>query len=253
MSTTPSKSFGAQRALKAHLLRGSGGLQAEIQDVRNDAEDGFQAMENRTGFPELDLHDLTGGGIAAAVASDFTLVGRNLLQGQTFDEVHITEGTVDLLIAALKPGESGIRVKFETGAGALAVDLTDGLLTITLPVAGQDTVDNIATIINADASNCNGHVRADMVAGTGVNITQAAQGTAEIPLAGGEGDYANNKVMVGGLEALPQNETGTASTAKWTDTGVLATSQVVGGAGDHAQVTVESNGVRTQPLSVVLT
>jgi len=245
-----SKAFGSQRAKKAHLLRGSGGLQAEISDLRSDVEEGFQNFEERAGFPELDYHDLSDGAVAAA-GGDITLVGRNLLQDQTFDSVNVVEGAADLLIEALKPGDSEIRVIFETGAGALAVDLTDGLLTITLPVAGTDTVANIATAINADAANCNGILRANED-GAG-SLTQAGVGAAEIPLTGGVGSYADNKVMVGGKEALPQNETGATSTAKWTDTSVKVTTQAVGAAGDHAQITIASDGTRTDALTAVLT
>ena len=251
MSTTASKSFGTQKARLPHLVRGTGGVAGEVSDLRGDIEEGFQALENRTGFPELDLHDITGGAIAAA-GGDAALVGRVLLQGQSFDELNIVVTTADLLIAALKPGDSGITVVVETGAGALSVLYVPAtkVLTITLPVAATDTVANIATAINVAAS-CVGVLRANEdVAG---NITQAGAGAAALALTGGVGDYDNNKVMVGGREALPQNEVGATTTAKWTDTGILVTTPAVGGAGDHAQVTVESNGVRAQSLSVVLT
>lgn len=245
-----SKAFGSQRAKKAHLMRGTGGLSAEIADVRADVEEGFQNLEERTGYPELDFHDLTDGAIAAA-GGDVTLIGRELLQGQTFDKLNVVEGAFDMLIECLKPGKSGISVIFETGAGALAVSLAADLLTVTLPVAGQDTADNIATAINADAANCNGVLRANVVAGG--MLTQAGLGAVALPLAGGVGDYAGNKVMVGGIEALPQNETGTTSVAKWTDTSLKVTTPAVGGVGDHAQITVSSDGTRADALTAVLT
>ncbi|MCK4306551.1 MAG: hypothetical protein KAY24_20075 [Candidatus Eisenbacteria sp.] len=446
MSTTPSKSFGTQRAQKAHLLRGSGGLQAEVQDVRNDTEDGFQALEARTGFPELDavdgagpsaaggdmvllgrallqgqtfdklvlwlttsavtitcltpgksrftiqitdgatagsevvtktgnafviqieatvstanqiatainanaadsdgylratsggadavnaiavvtamaggagdfannkimaggleclpanttgatgvaawsntavtvtvpaltglvatdkvqitlqsngvradamsasaltgtpeldFHDVTGGAVASG-GGDITLIGRALLQGQTFDELQRTEGAADLTVYALKPGASPLSVEITVGGGVLSAVIAANVLTIELQAAG-DTDDAIATAINVSAT-CDGVVRATSAAGGSITLAQA-----EADLAGGVGDYANNKVMVGGLEALPQNETGTTTTAKWSDTSILATVPAVGGTGDHAQITVESNGVRTQALSAVLT
>jgi hypothetical protein len=246
-----SKAFGSQRGQKEHLTKGKGGVAGEVEDLRNDVEEGFQNFEARIGYPELDLHDQSVSDVVAA-GGDIVLVGRELLQGQTFDKINITEGTVDLLIEMLKPGKSNVRVVFTTGAGGLVIDLTNDLLTIELPAAGQDTVDNIATAINADGADTEGIIRASMVAGTGNNITQAGQGTAEIPLAGGDGDYDYNKVMVGGLEALPANETGTTSVAKWTNTSLKVTTQAVGAAADHVQITVMSDGKRTQALTAVL-
>lgn len=40
-----SRSFGQKAASKPHLVRGTGGLQGEIADLRADTEEGFQAME----------------------------------------------------------------------------------------------------------------------------------------------------------------------------------------------------------------
>jgi hypothetical protein len=130
------------------------------------------------------------------------------------------------------------------------VDLTDDVLTITLPVAGLDTVANIATAINADAANCRGILRANKD-GAG-NLTQAGVGTAAIPLAGGVGTYAENVVRVGGAAARMQNTTGDTTTAVWTDTSIKAFNVAVGAAGDTAQITVMSDGTRSDPLSVVL-
>lgn len=44
-----SRSFGSKGPQKAHLIRGSGGWQGEIADVRADAEEAFQAMEADAG------------------------------------------------------------------------------------------------------------------------------------------------------------------------------------------------------------
>jgi hypothetical protein len=43
-----SRSFSSKQAQKAHLVRGTGGWQGEIADVRSDAEEGFQAVEFET-------------------------------------------------------------------------------------------------------------------------------------------------------------------------------------------------------------
>lgn len=42
-----SNAFGAKGPKKPHLVRGSGGVQAEIQDLRSDVEEGFQYTENQ--------------------------------------------------------------------------------------------------------------------------------------------------------------------------------------------------------------
>jgi hypothetical protein len=44
-----SRSFSSKQALKAHLVRGSGGWQGEIADLRADTEEGFQAAEADVG------------------------------------------------------------------------------------------------------------------------------------------------------------------------------------------------------------
>jgi len=246
-----SKAFGSQRARKQHLLRGTGGLQAEIQDLRNDVEEGFQNLEERGGYPELDLHDLTAGAVAAA-GGDIKLVGRNLLQSQTFDTIKLVEGAAELDLWPVKPGDSGITVEIEVGVGALAVayDPNTKVLLITLQAAG-DTDDAIATLINSDGEDTDGHIRATSAGGGSFT---AAQGPTA--LAGGDGDYAGNKVMVAGEEALPKNAGAVAtSAAVWSDTEIEVTvpALTTGQAGDHAQITVSSDGTRADALTAVLT
>jgi len=245
-----SRAFGSQRARKAHLLRGTGGLSAEIADLRNDVEEGFQNAEEKTGYPELDYHDLDGGAVAAA-GGDLTLVGRALLQGQTFDEITIEEAAAgSVVITALKPGDSGITVEVALDTG-LAVEFNPatGVLLIKLPAIG-DSDDDIATAINADAAQTNGYLRATS-AGSGDIVADHAAA----PMTGGVGEYAENKVMVGGLEALPQNTTGTIGAAAWTDTSVKVTAPALTGmgAGDHASMYIQSDGKRTDALTAVLT
>jgi len=197
--------------------------------------------------PKLDMLDVNGGAAVAAAGGDISLVGRNLLRGQLFDSLTVTEGGGEQVdVFALKPGSSSFTVEVVEGVGALAVAFVAGKLTITL-AAGGSSDNDIATAINADGADCEGILRA--VSASAGNITLAQ---AEAPMLGGSGDYEGNKVMVGGLEALPQNEPGIAATAKWDDTGILCTTQAVGLAGDVVNIEVESDGLLAPPLSTVL-
>lgn len=244
MSTTPSKSFGAQRAMKAHLLRGTGGLQAEVQDVRNDTEEGFQALENRTGFPEMDAIDGDG---PSAAGGDMVLVGRELLQGQSFDALALWLTTSMVTITCLKPGNSGFTIQVTGGgtAGSETVTKTGNLFVIDIEPT-VSTANQIATAINANGADSDGYLRA---ASGGAGTTNAIAAAAA--MTSGVGDFANNKVMVGGLEALPANTPGTAGAAAWTDTGITVTVPVLTSlvSTDKVQITVESNGVRADALS----
>lgn len=248
--TTPSKSFGNQAAAKPHLVRGSGGLAGEVADLRNDAEEGFQANEARTGFPELDWLDGAG---PAALGSDVVLRGRNLLQGQTFDSLTLGTGTSELVFTALKPGDSGWKVKM-TDTGALTVSFAAGVLTITFN-GGVTTADALATAVNAEATNV-GKIRC-VSGGVGTTLV-ATTATAGDPLAGGAGDFAGNKVEVGGVEALPTHATGTGPAATWADGVITATvpdltaEAVPLAAADVVALRVQSNGVQSDQLSDAL-
>lgn len=196
--------------------------------------------------PKLDMLDVVGGAAVAAAGGDIELVGRNLVRTQLFDEIQLIEGGADLTIYALKPGDSGITIEMTVGAGALSISLVANKLTIEL-AAGGSSDDAIATAINANGASCEGILRAVSISGG--NFTQAQ---AEADMSGGIGNYSGNKVMVGGLEALPQNEPGTAATAKWTDTGLFVTTQAVGAATDVVNIEVEVDGLLVPPLSAVL-
>jgi hypothetical protein len=201
-----------------------------------------------TSAPELDYHDVVGSAAIAAAGGDIKLVGRNLLQSQTFDSLSRTEGSASFQVYALKPGVSGITCQVTVGAGGLVVTFNPGTgaLVIELAAAGSSD-DAIATAINADISQANGYIRA--VSSSGGNFTLAQAQTA---LSGGAGDYANNEVIVGGLEALPANETGVNAAQKWNDTDIVCTTQAVGAATDVVTVAIKSNGVWTQSLSEAL-
>ena len=205
------------------------------------------AARSTSANPELDRLDVVGGAAVAAAGGDIELVGRNLLQGQTFDHIQLTEtlgGTLD--IYALTPGDSGITVEVTVGVGGLVLTYAAKKLTIELAAAGSSD-DAVATAINADASPCNGYLRA--VSGTTGNFT-TAQATA--PLTGGTGDWDATQIFVGGLVALPANETGINAVAKWSDTGITCTTQAVGAATDVVAIVVKSDGVETKALSAVL-
>jgi len=245
-----SKSFGEQRGKRAHLLRGSD-LGGEIADLRNDADEGFENAEGREGFPELDWIDAP---LPAAAGGNVVLRGRNLLQGQTFDTLDLTEGAATVTLFAAKPGNSGITAQVVAGVGALSVtyNTSTKALVITL-AAGGSTADAIATAINANAAQTDGYVRADSNAG-GSLITAVA----ETPLAGGVGNYAENVVECSGVEALPLNTPGTTSTAQWADTVITVTVPALTGqtparaAGDVVATRIKTNGVFTDPLSSTL-
>lgn len=202
----------------------------------------------RDGAPELDRLNIAGGAAMLAAGGDITLVGRDLLQGQTFDAITITQGAASVALHAMKPGDSAITVQVIAGSGALGVTYSPSTKACVITLAaGGSTDDAIATAINANAAQTNGHIRA--ISATGGTFTAAA---AAAPMTGGTGNYAQNKVMAGGLEALPANTTGITAAAKWSNTGIVCTTQAVGAATDVATIAVQSNGAWTQALSTIL-
>jgi len=245
--TTASKSFGAQVAAKPHLVRGSGGLQGEISDLRGDAETGFRAMEARLGFPEL--HFIDGAG-PAAVGGDMALVGAELLQGMTFDELTLWLTTSEVVITALTPGNSGFTVEITDGAtaGAEVVTKTGSAFVVQIE-AGVSTADQIATAINANGADSDGYLRAASGGADAVNAVAAVAN-----MAGGVGDFAGSAVTAAGQPCLPANTAGTAGAAAWTDTGVTVTVPALAPAvaTDKASVTLAANGVRAQALSAAV-
>ena len=108
-----SKSFGAARAFRAHLMTGHG-LAKEVADLRADVEEGFQNNEAAASFPHLDVIDATS--VVKAAGGDIVLAGRNLLQGQTFETKLVFGATTKQLdLSFLKPGDTGIKVKIVQG------------------------------------------------------------------------------------------------------------------------------------------
>lgn len=248
--STPSKAFGAQKAAKPHLVRGSGGVAGEVSDLRGDAEVGFQNSEAREGYPELDWIDGAG---PAAAGSNVVLRGRALLQGQTFDSLTLGTGTSELIFTNLKPGKSGWKVKL-TDTGSLTVTFAAGVLTITID-GGSTTAAAVATAVNAEATNV-GKIRC-VSGGTGTALVETTAADGDL-LTGGAGDFAGNKVEVGGVEALPVHATGTSPAATWADLTIsvtvpnLTAESVPLAAADVVALRVQSDGIQTAPLSDAL-
>lgn len=117
-----SKSFGAQNEKIPHLVEGKDGLPGEVWDLRLDVDQGFQNEEARVGFPELDW---LVGAEPAAVGATVNFRGRSLNQGQSFDTLTLSSGTAQLIITAMKPGDSGIMVNMNAAAGAASVSYSE--------------------------------------------------------------------------------------------------------------------------------
>lgn len=248
-----SKSMGDQGPRIAHLVhKGKGGLAGEIADLRSDLDTGMSRLEGRDAsldYPELDYIDGTG---PSAAGADMALVGRNLLQQQTFAELDkdLTHG---LKFFSAKPGEADndITVELIAGGGtAVSYVPATKVLEVTFN-DGVDDDDAIATAINADAAQTDGHVRA--ISSSTINAASMSSAGAFGPenMTGGAGD--GWECLVGGLEALPANVpgvTGTASIAEALATvTVPALAPIV--ATDQAKISVVSDGVRTDMSAVV--
>jgi hypothetical protein len=239
-----SRAFGSQRAKRQHLVLGKAGVAGEVADLRRDVEEGFQNLEEQAGFPTVDYID---GAAPAAGGGDAVLVGRNLLQGQTFDALTLWEGTSAVVITALTPGDSEFTIEVTDGAtaGSEVVTKTDKAFTIQIE-AGVSTAEQIATAINADGADSDGYLRA---AAGGSDAVNAVADAADME--GGVGDFDGNVIEVAGKVCLPANTTGTAGAAAWTDTQVTVTvpalTPVV--ATDIAKLTLSSDGTRADALS----
>lgn len=247
-----SKTFGPETARRPHLVTpGKGGVAGEVADLRMDVETAIEKLELRTGQPELDWLDITGGALLAA-GGDIVLEGRNLLQGQTFATLTLGTGTSEIVITAHKPGLAGNDFTVEvtaSGGGETAV-LTGSALVLDVD-DGTSTADAIVTLINAAAATCDGYLRA--VSG-GVGTVHPVAAAAN--LAGGNGDGLT--VLVSGVEALPANNGTTSSVTSVDDGTITCTVPALTGetparaAADIVGIIIESDGLRTQQLSGVL-
>lgn len=235
-----SKAFSGQHPRRPHILLG-GGTGKEIRDTRSDVDTALEILEGRDtalDYPELDYIDGTG---PAAAGGDMVLVGRNLLAGQTFDELTLWATTSAVVITALAPGDSGFTIEITDGATAGSEVVTKSGNAFTIQIqAGVSTADQIATAINADGADSDGYLRA---ASGGADTSNAVAAAAD--MTGGVG--AGWECLVGGFTALPANTTGTAGAAAITDTQATVTvpalSPIV--ATDLAKVYVTADNIRT--------
>lgn len=228
------------------------GSQGSVEALATDLATGFLREQAKANYPRVDWLD---GGAPAAAGGDLEINGQDLLQEQTFDTINLDEATGggELDLYALTPGDSGFIVQVVVGAALdINFDINTKLLVITLPAVG-DSDDDIATAINADASDCNGYIRA--TSGGAGNITEDVAQTA---MAGGTGTWANNVVEVAGVACLPANETGATSTAKWSETQITVTVPNLTGetdaraVGDIAALDVKSAGIQAHPVAFAL-
>ena len=245
-----SKSFGTQHAKIPHLIEGRDGVPGEIYDVRKDVEEAFETNESRTGFPELDWLD---GAMFAAAGGTAVLRGRNLIQSQTFDTYSYGAANAAISFTAMKPGVSCLKVVVVAGSGGLTAAVSGSTLTVTL-ASGGSSASAVATAVNV-AATAKGIIRAHLPSGTGASNIAALALTS---LAGGTGYYAGNTVTVGGVVALPLHATGNTPAATWADTVISVTVPDLTGVspalatGDTVAVVIHSNGIATQPFTVVL-
>lgn len=203
----------------------------------------------RTGAPELFAYDNGGTSTLTATGQDAVIAGDNMLQGQTFASVTLG---ASLDIIAEEPGTPGNALSVEVvdtgGAGPSTVAYAVGVLTIDLVGLTPDE-DAIAVLVNTSGA-WDGILRANSGGGAAFGVVAAT------PLTGGVG--SGFTVYAAGEECLPTAEAGGAatSTAALADDVINITTPDLTAsgfaAGDVAQITLESNGVRSQSMSLVL-
>jgi hypothetical protein len=201
-------------------------------------------LSRASDHPELTRLDVVTGAALLAAGSDLKLVGTDLLQGQTFDGLTIGAGIDQLDFELMKPGESGHSLEL-LNTGSLSVAFAAGKWSIGYNF-GTDTADQIANFVNAHATS-KGVLRC--VSG---GVGTATPATPETPLAGGDGNYAANKVFVAGTEVLPLHAASATPAATWGDTLIEVTvPAAVGGAGatDVCPIKILSNGKETGAIS----
>jgi len=222
----------ASRPSKEHLLRGHG-VSREVSIGR----DNLDALGADTNYPVVtsvvDGASVSLGGLPAAHA----VKGTNLLQGKTFAQYVFGTGNAAVTVKANRPGTAGnaLAAKIVQGATLAAVE-SAGVLTITLATAGN-TATEVAAAINASAT---AKLKFFAVAGgTGAGTVLIAS---QANLAGGLGEGLSIKVM--GIE---QQIVGFP-----TETSIpMVVSDLTGaGAADVAQLTVTSDGMCSDPVSL---
>lgn len=225
-----------------HLAAHLGGIDNELG-----------TLHAKTGAPTIRGFRAAGGTLSANGSEDATVLGANLIQGQTFAQVTLG---ASLDIIAEEPGAPGNALSVEVvdtgGAGPSTVAYLAGKLTIDLVGLTPDE-DAIATLINTTGA-WDGIFRANSGGG-------AAFGTvAETPLTGG-GTGLGCKFYVGGGLCTPAGEAGAGATSNASlseTTCVIDVPDLTGlipaltATTDDAAIWVESNGKTSNSLSKTL-
>jgi hypothetical protein len=209
-------------------------------------------IDRSSDHPEITgIRPAAGSALKADGSENVTILGTNLIQGQTF--ASYTLGA-SLEIIAEVPGAEGNGYSVEvvdSGGGGLAVTFAADKLSIDLGGA-TPTEDQIATAVNT-AGTWTGILRANSGGG-------AAFGTVgERSLIGG-GSTSGVTVMVGGVDCPPAGATGAGatSTASFSETALIVNPSALTGAtpalaaNDMAAARVESNGKFSQSISILL-
>jgi len=244
-----SKTFGDKVAVDATDLAGRS-FGSETNDCRSDVDEAIEALEKKTGLAKVDW--INGASITAA-GGDIELQGRDLLAGQTFDELDV-DSTHGLIFTALKPGDSELTVELVSG-GATAVAKVGNAITITFN-AGTDDDDAIATAVNANAAATDGFLRAASSGSINAAGIVSAGAFGPSPLIGGVG--AGFVCRVSGVECLPANTTGTAGAAAITDTQAdvtvpnLTAESPARAAGEFVGINIESDGLVSGSITAPL-
>lgn len=241
MAIKVSRAFGTQKAYKAHLVRGKGGVAGEVADLRSDVDDGFIALEAATGAPLVEFVDGTNT-FSAGTPGTHILVGTDFLQGKVQGVLASGAGTSEVTFTAVRPGTDGndIRVKM-TDTGSLSTSVTGNDITVTYN-GGVTTADQIATDVNADTD-----------ALKLVNCVGGGSGTAQVEiltltnLAGGTGEGATQfDVVAGGLSQEVTIVSDTSITFTSDNTGTILAN------GDLVNVVVISDDVRSNSISMAV-
>jgi len=194
-------------------------------------------------WPEIDGFD---GGAILAAGGDVVIVGRHLLQGQTF--AHLVLGA-SLDIIACRPGDAGNLIEVEvidSGLGGLTLAFAGGVLTIDQGGSGSNE-NTVAMAVNNAASPAYQVLRANSGGGGAVPVT------AQAPLAGGAGD--GWECIVGGVDAPVLHDVGAAvSNANLAEGGATVTVPALAPwvATDIVTTAIRTDGIMSQPISCEL-
>lgn len=130
-----SRSFGGQSPARAHLVRGSGGLAGEVNDLRGDVDEGFEAMEG----------EISG---AAVPAAHLQLD----VQATEGDLVNIGDDTYELVDALGNGVEAGAIEVLITDAATQLVNIIAAIngTQAAAQASGRGTAKVLASAYNTD-------------------------------------------------------------------------------------------------------